>query len=206
MSHEKTNKTKKWQKIGLASMISFGFSKVSSWKSSREAELRQTDLQQRLEQIGASDEDLEKTSQELMNLRAIEEIRAEWGEKLVELRQIYKAKNQIVRVEEIERALGQLGIVLLDQEKVSEGSSEELRIVDQKEARESELRKSPPSNVFRIMHDASKNIGLQEMIGVERINKIYDTIIMHDIQEMIIFFTFFFRYFSFFRRFFWIPI
>ena len=91
MSHEKTNKTKKWQKIGLASMISFGFSKVSSWKSSREAELRQTDLQQRLEQIGASDEDLEKTSQELMNLRAIEEIR-----------RIYEAENERTRVEEIE--------------------------------------------------------------------------------------------------------
>ena len=206
MSHEKTNKTEKWQKIGLAGMISFGFSKASSWESSRETELRQADLQQRLEQIGASDEDPEITSQELMNLRAIEEIRAEWGEKLVELRRIYEAKNQIVRVEEIERVLEQLGIVLLDQEQVSEGLLEELRVVNQEEARELELRKISKLNVFRIMHDASKNIGLQEMVGVERVNKIYDRIIMHDIQEMIIFFGFFFRYFSFFRRFFWVPI
>ena len=88
-----------------------------------------------------------------MNLRAIEEIR-----------RIYEAENERTRVEEIEWALEEL--------QVSQGSSEELRVVDQKEARESELRKNSKLNVFRIMHDASKNIGLQEMIGVERVNKI----------------------------------
>ena len=53
-----------------------------------------------------------------------------------------------------------------------------------KKARQSELRKSPPSDVFRIMHDVSKNIGLQEMIGVERINKIYDRIIIESSSRL----------------------